>query len=100
MPLVTVALFVLATGLLTSISLMSGFHLLMVLAILFYLPKYRWKKFPKSGWVLLAFAGILILSVAANLPLIERPFKNLFKVKYYLIGVFYCFPYPPLVNYI
>ncbi len=93
MPLVTVALFVLAAGLLTSISLMSGFHLLMAPAILFYLPKYRWKKFPKSGWALLFFSLSLVLSVLFNASDFSIPMKSILKTKYYWIGALSIVPF-------
>ncbi len=89
---ILLSLVVLAVGLLTSISLMSGFHLLMILPILYCGKNYDWKKFPKSGWALLALVLILILSVVVNHNIVARPMKNIFKVKYYLIGALSLIP--------
>jgi len=90
--LIFVALVILALGLLTSISLMAGFHLLLIPTILFYAPKYNWKKFPKSGWALLTLSVVLILSVLVNHGLVAKPIKNIFKVKYYLLGALSIIP--------
>ena len=90
--LVFTSLLILASGLFTSISLMTGFHLLMVPAIIFYSRKYQWAKFPRSGWFLLAFVLVLVLSVITNQHLIANPIKNIFKSKYYLIGALSIIP--------
>jgi O-antigen ligase len=90
--LILIALLILATGLLTSISLMAGFHILIFPAILGCWRKYDWKKFPKSGWALLALSLVLIVSVLANYSLVEKPFKSIFKVKYYVFGLFSIIP--------
>ncbi|MBM4303835.1 MAG: O-antigen ligase family protein [Deltaproteobacteria bacterium] len=91
--LISLSLFVLAVGLLSSISLMSVFHFSMIPAILFYSRSYSWKKFPKSGWALLSLCVILILSVWVNHDIISRPLKNILKVKYYLIGALSIVPF-------
>jgi len=90
--LILASLYILAVGLFTSISLMVGFHLLMIPAILYCAKNYDWKKFPRSGWALLAFAVALILSVGVNQSIIARPMKNVFKVKYFLLGALSIIP--------
>jgi O-antigen ligase len=90
--LIFVALFLLAVGLLTSISVMAGFHVLMIPAILLCLRGYSWKSFPKSGWALLGFSVVLVLSVVFNQPLIARPLKNALKTKYFLLGALSIIP--------
>ena len=96
--LVFASLVILSLGLLTSISLMAGFHLLMIPAILFYFKKYNWRKFPKSGWALLSLCLVLILSVLANHNFIDKPMKNILKVKYYLIGALSIIPLDAYFN--
>ena len=90
--LILISLYILAVGLFTSISLMTGFHLLMIPAILLSAKDYDWKKFPRSGWALLAFAMALVLSVVVNRNIILRPSKNIFKTKYFLIGALSLIP--------
>jgi O-antigen ligase len=86
------SLFILAIGLFTSISLMAGFHILMIPPILYYAPKYNWRKFPKSGWALLAFSAMAILSVIFNQDIISSGYKNISKTKYFIIGALSIIP--------
>ena len=90
--LVLASLFMLAFGMLTSITLMAVFHILMIPAIIYYAPKYNWKKFPKSAWALLAFSLITILSVIVNQDIITNGYKSAFKVKYFIIGALSIIP--------
>lgn len=91
--LIPASLFVLAVGLLTSISLMTLFHLLILPCIIYYARDYSWKKFPKSAWALLGLSVVFILSVGLNHDSIARPWKNIFKVKYYVLGALSVIPF-------
>lgn len=90
--LVSAALFVLSISLLTSNSLMTGFHLLVFPAILLCIGSYDWRRFPKSGWALLLLAGVMLLSVFTNLGAYARPLKVVFKTRYYILGALSIIP--------
>lgn len=80
------SLFVLAFGLLTSISILALFHLLMVIPIIYFINKPNYKKYPLSAWALLALAIAIIASVIVNQDIIESGYKVIEKVKYFLFG--------------
>ena len=90
--LIYASLLFLALGLFTSITLMAGFHILIAAPIIYYAPKYNWKKFPKSAWALLAFSVIIILSVILNQDVIDNGYKDITKVKYFVIAALSIIP--------
>lgn len=85
--LIITALYILAIGLMNSISLMAAFHILIAPPILYFCWKKGLKNLPKSTYAMLAFCIVLVLSVLFNQEVIGNGYKNIGKVKYYLIGV-------------
>jgi O-antigen ligase len=85
----TGAFFLLALGLITSVSILSLYQILFTVAVLYY----TWRAFteksfslPKSAYFLLAFAFVAILTSTINLDLIPRPSKNFGRIKYFAYG--------------
>lgn len=85
------AIFILAIGAFTSISIMSGFHIFISIPSLFFSFKSRFKKTPLSVWFLILFSIAIAFSVFFNQDILGS-FKNLKKIKYYLIGALSYFP--------
>ena len=86
----TAALFFLAAGILTSVSILSAYQVLFAIPLVYYTYlalKENKFKLPASGWFLLAFAGVALLSLVINYDLIPKPSKNFGRVKYFLYGV-------------
>jgi O-antigen ligase len=86
----TAALFFLAAGILTSVSILSGYQVLIVVPMVYYTYlAYKNKQFklPKSSWILLAFALVAILSIVINYDIIPKPSKNIGRLKYYFYGI-------------
>jgi O-antigen ligase len=86
----TAAIFFLAAGILTSVSVLSIYQVLFVIPLVYYsylAIKENNFKLPKSAWFLLAFTGIALLSLIVNLELIPKPSKNFGRLKYYLFGI-------------
>lgn len=84
------AIFFLAAGIFTSVSLLSVFQILFSISIgYFTYLAFKEKKLqlPKSSWWILAFLAIAILSLIINHELIPKPTKNWGRLKYYLYGV-------------
>lgn len=85
------ALIVLCLGIFTSISIGAVSHILMVLAIIFFLiskpSAFLSDLFEKKhlAYSSIAFIVAIILSVLFNWNDIERPLKNISKIKYFLI---------------
>lgn len=80
------SLMVLALGLLTSMTLLSLSHILMLVPALYFLPKADYRSFPKSAWALLAMAIVIILSVLGNQDIAGNGYKPILKAKYFLFG--------------
>lgn len=80
------ALFLLAVGALTSISLLSAFQAVIAVAAGLSFFQIRRVRIPTSAWVLVALAFVMGLSVFFNFSLYERPWKAFFKIRYYLVG--------------
>ncbi len=88
--LISAALFFLAAGILTSVSILSVYQVLFAVPLFyfFYLAvKNKTLDFPKSSYWLLAFAVIAALSLVVNLDLIPKPSRNFGKIKYCFYGV-------------
>lgn len=86
------AAFLLTISVFMSITLMAGFHILIILPIFYYSLKFDWKKLPKSAWALLLLCLIMFVSVAANQD-ISNGYKNATKIKYYLVGALSIIPF-------
>lgn len=87
--LVYAALIVLAIGIFTSLTFSSVAHILLVIPGVYFFSywlKHRDFKPKKSVFALGAMIVICWLSVIANWDEIDRPFKNIFKTKYFLIA--------------
>lgn len=87
--LTTAALFFLAVGIFTSVSILSGYQILFAIPLLYYtLMAFKNKNYrvPKSAWFLLAFMGIALISLLVNYDLLPKPGKNFGRLKYYLFG--------------
>lgn len=84
------ALFFLAAGIFTSVSILSAYQVLIAIPMFYYLFKaYQDKShsLPVSGWFLLMFAAIAVISLIVNFEHVPKPTKNFGRVKYFLFGV-------------
>ena len=87
--LTTAALFLLAIGIFTSVSVLSGYQIFFTIPAIYYtLQAYRTNeyKLPKSAWFLLSFIVIALLSLVVNYDLLPKPGKNFGRLRYYLYG--------------
>jgi O-antigen ligase len=80
------ALMVLALGLVTSTTILALFHILMIVPIIYFLPKADYKHFPKSTWALIAMVVAMILSTVMNQDIAINGYKPIGKMKYFLFG--------------
>lgn len=88
--LTTAALFFLAAGILTSVSILSVYQILFAVPLIYYTwfaIKNKQVNLPKSAWFLLAFTAVALLSLVVNFDLIPKPSKNFGRLKYFLFGV-------------
>jgi O-antigen ligase len=88
--LISVSIFFLAAGIFTSVSILSGYQVLIVIPMVYYgylAVKNKQVKLPVSAWFLLAFAAVALLSCVLNYELMPNPAKNFGRVKYFLYGV-------------
>jgi O-antigen ligase len=84
------ALFFLAAGILTSVTILSGYQVLFVVPLFYYSYKAVQNKdfsIPKSAWWLLAFFVVAFIGLLVNFDLIPKPSKNFGRLKYYLYGL-------------
>lgn len=84
-----VALALLAVGIFTSVSILSGFQILFAISAFYYTYKaYKDKNLtlPKSSYWLIAFTVVAILSLIINYEYLPRPSKNFGRLKYYIYG--------------
>lgn len=79
-------LLVLALALVTSTSLLSLTHMLIIFPALYFLPKVNYKNFSKSSWILLGMTFVIILSVFFNQDIATRGLKPILKSKYFIFG--------------
>lgn len=85
----TAALFFLAAGIFTSVSVLSAYQVLFAIPLAYYTflaIKEKNFKLPVSAWFLLAFAGVAVLSLIVNIDVVPKPSKNFGRVKYFLFG--------------
>lgn len=83
------ALFFLAAGYFTSVSILSVYQILFTIPVAYYLflaLKEKNFKLPKSGWFLVAFAAVALLSLIVNYDLVPKPSKNFGRIKYFIYG--------------
>lgn len=80
------AMMVLALGLLTSISLLSLSHILMIIPVLVFLPKTNFKGWNKSTWALMALSLFIVLSIVVNYEIMVEGYKPISKSKYFFFG--------------
>lgn len=88
--LTTAALFFLAAGIFTSVTILSAYQILFALPLIWYTylaVKEKNFKLPTSAWFLLAFAAVAIISLVINIDLVPKPSKNFGRIKYFLFGV-------------
>jgi O-antigen ligase len=88
--LTTAALFFLAAGVFTSVTILGAYQILFAIPLVYYTYlaiKNKELNLPKSAWWLLAFTAIAFLSLVINLELIPKPSKNFGRLKYFLFGV-------------
>lgn len=86
----TAALFFLAAGIFTSVTILGAYQILFAIPLVYYTYlafKNKNYQLPKSAWWLLAFVAVAIISLVVNFELIPKPSKNFGKLKYYLYGV-------------
>jgi O-antigen ligase len=87
--LTTGALFFLAAGVFTSVTILSAYQVLFSIGLAYFTwSAFKDKniKLPNSAYWLLAFAFIALISTALNYELIPRPSKNFGRLKYFLYG--------------
>jgi O-antigen ligase len=84
------ALFFLAAGIFTSVSILSAYQILFTLSLLYFsfiAFKEKTIHLPKSAYWLLAFTIVAFLSLIINFDLIPKPSKNFGRLKYFIFGV-------------
>lgn len=84
------ALFFLAAGILTSVTILSAYQILFTLAVVYFTYlAFKEKNFqlPVSAYWLLTFAVVALISTLINIDIIPKPSKNLGRIKYFLYGV-------------
>lgn len=88
--LTTAALFFLAAGIMTSVTVLSAYQVLFAAPLVWYsylAIKEKNYKLPTSAWFLLAFTAVAVISLVINIDIIPKPSKNFGRLKYYLFGV-------------
>jgi O-antigen ligase len=88
--LTTTALFFLAAGIFTSVTILSAYQILILIPMIYYTYlafKNKTLFLPKSSYWLLAFALTAIVSLVINYELIPHPSKNFGRVKYFIFGI-------------
>lgn len=92
----TGALFFLAAGILTSVSILSVHQVLIAISITYftYLAiKNKETQLPKSAYWLLAFTLVALLGLLINFNIVPKPSKNFGRLKYYIFAVLSIFAY-------
>lgn len=92
---ISVAVFFLALGTFVSVSVQGAYQVLITVPLFYYawLAKGRQFRLPASSWWLLAFAAVATLTILLNWPDIPKPWKNLGRMKYFLMGAFGIFSF-------
>jgi hypothetical protein len=84
------ALFFLAAGIFTSVSILSAYQILFTLSVIYFTYiafKDKNLQLPKSAYWLMAFTLVALLSLVINFDLIPKPSKNFGRLKYFIYGV-------------
>jgi O-antigen ligase len=84
------ALFFLAAGIFTSVSILAAYQILFTLSVIYFTYmafKDKNIQLPKSAYWLLAFTLVALLSLVINYDLIPKPSKNFGRLKYFIFGV-------------
>lgn len=87
--LTSVALFFLAAGYFTSVSVLSAYQVLFTIPMVYFIylaVKNKEFKLPVSAWFLIGFTLIALLSLIVNYELIPKPSKNFGRLKYFIYG--------------
>ena len=91
------SVFVLALFTFTAFSLSALHHLLIFIPGLYFLTltikRDGLLQLSKSSWTLLALVVIAVISVLLNFGDIARPYKNIFKLKYFVLSLLAIFAY-------
>lgn len=88
--IISAALFFLAAGILTSVTVLGAYQILFALPLAYYTFhafKEEDRKLPPSAYWLLAFCAIALLSLLVNFDLLPKPSKNFGRLKYFLYGI-------------
>lgn len=80
------SMMILAVSLFFSISLMAGYHILIILPIIFLVNKETLKKLPASAWCLILLTLAAFLSAVVNHDILVKGYSVLTKTKYYVIA--------------
>ncbi len=96
--LTSAALFFLAAGILTSVTILSAYQILFTASVCYFTYQaYKDKnlKIPRSAYWLLAFSLVAFISTLINIEIIPKPSKNFGRIKYFLyaVGGIYVFRY-------
>lgn len=86
---INAALFFLAAGILTSVTVLSVYQVLFAIPLAYatYLAfKNNDYRLPASGYWLLAFFAVALLSLIINFDIVPKPSKNFGRLKYFLFG--------------
>lgn len=84
------AIFFLAAGILTSVSVLSAYQVLFVIPLAYYsflAIRNKDIQLPKSAYWLLAFTSVALMSLILNFEIIPKPSKNFGRLKYYIYGI-------------
>ncbi|MGE3609131.1 MAG: O-antigen ligase family protein [Bacteriovoracaceae bacterium] len=95
------ALFFLAAGILTSVSILSIYQVLFAIPVCYYTYlaiKNKDFSLPKSAYWLLGFAIIALITTTIHADLMPKPSKNLGRIKYFLYGGFGIFALKAWLN--
>ena len=90
------SIFVLCAGVFTSMSFSALSHILIAIPGGYFTYEYVKKKdfrLPGSFWAVIAIIVSIFLSVVFNLDILEKPLKNLFKFKYFVLPAMGLFAY-------
>lgn len=87
--LTAISLYALALAFFISVSLLSVFHLLILISFLLLLSRkeINFTNIPKSAWALLVFIGSQLISAAVNFSELEDKTHSIGVIKYPLIGI-------------
>ena len=88
------ALFFLAAGIFTSVTILSAHQILFVIPVLYYSYlafKNKSYQLPKSAWAILAFTVVALIASLTNHSILEAPGKSYGRLKYYAIAAFSIF---------